>query len=524
MNREQLCCRAPRSGAWSRLACLCAILAAFVIGAPAQDAHPSPHNPQFINLVSFNFTDGWYPFLGLVQGFDGNLYGTTLLGGTTGGFNGTFYRVTPAGAFTTLYNFCPEPNCPDGSGPGESGSLALGPDGNFYGTTENGGASAADSNNPCFPFGGCGTIYKMTPDGTPTTLYNFCSQPNCVDGDLTYAGLVLAADGNFYGTTPANGANSNSNCYGGRLGTGCGTVYRITPAGDFKTIYSFCALDNCADGTTPYNSLTQGADGYLYGMTSAGGANGFGTIFKISLNGNLTTLHSFDNTDGDCSFICAPLVQATNGKLYGAAPYGGPNNGPWGTIFEITPAGNFTNLYNFCAQSHCPDGAFPQALTQGSDGNLYGGANAGADGPGTIFKLTLGGSLTTVHSFDGVAGQAPGGANPVALIQASNGTLYGNTTGGGLSGNGVVFSLNLGLAPTVETVPMFGRVGSSINILGSELANTTGVSFGGTPAVFTIVSSTLITATVPAGASSGFVTVSSSKGELKSNAKFHVRP
>ncbi len=418
----------------------------------------------------------------------------------------------------TVYDFCAQTNCTDGAIPNETGALALGTDGNFYGATENGGASAVSG--PCVPYG-CGTIFKITPTGTLTTLYNFCSQPNCVDGDLDYSGVVLGADGNFYGTTPGQGANTNSMCPGGLFyGVGCGTVFKITPEGAFSTLYSFCSQPNCADGAAPYSGLVQGMDGDLYEIASVGGANGDGTIFKITLGGTLTTLHSFDDTDGDCSYFCAPLIQSNNGSLYGTTNYGGANG--YGTVFEITPGGKFTTLYNFCSQTSCADGAYPYPLVQAADGNLYGGAIGGADGYGMLFKLTTAGVLTTLHSFDGVGNQVPGGAYPFGLYQATSGTLYGVTVNGGLTFNGTVFSLDVGLRPFVETVSAFGKVGVQVNILGTNLTDATSVSFNGAAAAFEVISSSLISATVPAGATSGFVTVSTSSGTLRSDARFRV--
>jgi len=227
---------------------------------------------------------------------------------------------------TSLYNFCSQPSCTDGSFLAEGGTLALNTDGSFYGTTASGGASAANG-GPCTPYGGCGTIFQVTPGGSLNTVYNFCSQPNCVDGDVIYSGVVRGTDGNFYGTTPGQGANTGPNCFGGFFGVGCGTVFQLTPQGQFTTIYSLCALANCADGYSPYTGLTAGADGNLYGIASGGGANGDGTIFKLTPGGRLTTLHSFNGTDGFCGFICASMIQAADGSFYGVTNGGGTNGG-----------------------------------------------------------------------------------------------------------------------------------------------------------------------------------------------------
>ena len=195
-----------------------------------------------------------YPQAALVQGSDGNFYGTTPVGGTT--YNGTVYEITPSGALTTLYNFCSQTNCTDGSKP--YAGLVQATDGDFYGTTIAGGAQ------------GNGTIFKITPSGTLTTLYSFCSQSGC-DYGLAEAGLIQATDGNFYGTTDL----------------GAGTVFTITPSGTFTTLYSFCSDPNCADGTSPLAALVQATNGNFYGTTSEGGASdncpgGCGTVFTAA--------------------------------------------------------------------------------------------------------------------------------------------------------------------------------------------------------------------------------------------------
>ena len=216
-----------------------------------------------------------------MQAADGNFYGTTVEGGPHGA--GTVFKITAAGKLTTLYSFCSQANCPDGdqvyAGP------VQGRDGNFYGTTWAGG----DPN--CY--GGCGTIFKITPTGTLTTLYRFCTQTGCPDGAFVAAGLVQATDGSFYGTTAGGGGLS-----------GNGTVFKITAAGKLTTLYSFCSQANCADGGDPVGGLVQATDGNFYGTTEVGannscnGSAGCGTIFQITPAGTPTTLHSFDGTDG----------------------------------------------------------------------------------------------------------------------------------------------------------------------------------------------------------------------------------
>lgn len=219
-------------------------------------------------LVSFDFSTGAAPlYESLVQGPDGNFYGTTNQAGAHN--SGTVFRMTPSGTVTVLYSFCGESNCPDGNQP--DAGLALGSDGNFYGVTTAAGAN------------GDGTVFSITPSGTYTLLHTFAGS----DGAEPQGTLLLASDGNFYGTTTSQGGNR------------AGTVFRITPGGVLTTIYNFCSLGACHDGSAPFGGLVQGTDGLLYGTTTSGGTGFlYGTVFRMSLSGGLTTLHSFVSTDG----------------------------------------------------------------------------------------------------------------------------------------------------------------------------------------------------------------------------------
>jgi uncharacterized repeat protein (TIGR03803 family) len=205
-------------------------------------------------------------------------------------------------------------------------------DGDFYGTTDIGGVY------------GDGTVFKITPSGILTTLHTF----NGTDGASPLAGLVQAPNGDFYGTTYRGGAYSG------------GTVFKIAPGGTFTTLYSFCAKGRCIDGLQPGAALVQATNGDFYGTTYFGGADDFGTVFKITPSGSLTTLHSFCAEDGcpDGEYPLAPLVQGTDGNFYGTTNNGGAH-GNFGTIFKITAGGTLTTLYSFCAQSGCADGAPP---------------------------------------------------------------------------------------------------------------------------------------------------------------------
>jgi len=497
-----------------RLACVVGLMLAGAMASWAQDDQASPDAVKFKSLFSFDGANGQYPERNLVQGLDGNLYGTTGFGGTGNPAcfgPGVVFKLTPAGAETTVYDFGSKPNCADGSFPAEFGTLALGTDGKLYGATSSSGAGGPSGN---------GTVFEITPGGALTTLYSFCLQPNCVDLGIPYSGLVRAADGAFYGIMPGGGANSNpSYCRYSPDGITCGAAYKITPQGVFSLIYSFCSLTNCTDGAVPVAQLISGTDGKLYGTTYVGGANNYGTVFSLTLGGKLTTLHSFNGTDGGLCFPCAPLVQANNGAIYGTSSIGGTNNGN-GTFYVVTPTGTFTTLYNFCSQANCADGANPYTFVQATDGNFYGVTQFGGSSSncGTVFEMTATGTLTTLHSFNGADGCYPAG-----IMQATNGALYGETAGGA-NGDGALVSLSVGLGPFVETLPSSGKVGAHVEILGSDLTGATSVTFNGIAAEFTAKSATLISATVPVGATSGEVEVVTPTRTLKSNTRFVVRP
>jgi len=355
--------------------------AALAIASPAQ---------TFTTLVDFNGANGAYPAASLVQGTDKNFYGTTYDGGAnsppacnySGNVGcGTVFKVAAGRRLTTLYNFCSLTNCADGFNP--YAGLVQARDGNFYGTTWGGGAN------------GYGTVFRITPKGKLTTLYNFCSQTNCADG-FNPSALIQAKDGNFYGTTQY------------------GTVFKITPRGELTTLV--------ACGGQPMAGLVQATDGNLYGETFD---ENTGTVFKITPGGKLTTLLIFDGVDG--ANPSGGLIQATDGSFYGTTQNGGIKG--YGTVFRITATGELTTLHVF----HHLDGAFPQAgVIQARNGNFYGTTSSGgADNTGTVFKITPTGTLTTLHSFNGTDGSDPA----AGLIQATNGKFYGTTTNGGTGNN-----------------------------------------------------------------------------------------
>ncbi len=380
-----------------------------VIAAPAQ---------TYTTLFRFNADQGYGPSA-LVQSANGNFYGTTGLDGIYG--SGTVFEVSPTGEYKTLYSFCAQSNCPDGEYP--PAALAKGSNGHFYGVTQEGGAN------------GYGTVFEITPSGTLTTLYNFCAQPNCSDGGLPQGGLLQARNGNFYGTTTQGGT------------AGLGTIFEMSPTGQQRVLYSVCSLANCADGYLPIASLIQATNGEFYGTMSHGGAQGVGTVFELTPAGVLNTLYNFCSLPAcsDGEYPSASLMQSTSGMLYGTVTSGGSHS--YGAIFEITPAGKFKRLYSFCAQPSCTDGSYPYAaLLQATDGNFYGttvrGGSYGAYGEGTLFKFTPPSTLTTLYSYCDPSCNTAGSPYS-AMIQATNGLLYGTTGEGGEDSAGTVFSLSL---------------------------------------------------------------------------------
>jgi len=442
----------------------------------------------------------------LIQGIDGNFYGTTTVGGIRG--DGTVFKIGPSGTLTTLKSFCTISGCADGDIP--YGGLVQTTDGDFYGTTWVGGA-----------YGG-GNVFKFTPGGAFTTLYSFCSlgEP-CIDGLDLYDGLVQAIDGDFYGTTVGGGANGSND----------GTVFKITASGTLTTLYSFCsqgAYPYCLDGYFVVSGLVQAANGDFYGTTLYGGTADSGTLFKMKPSGALTTLYSFCSQT-NCTDGAGPhgvLVQATDGDLYGTTEYGGAHGE--GTVFRITPSGALATLYSFCSQgSPCADGGRPEAgLIQATDGNFYGttfGCTGCGAEVGSVFQITPAGVLTTLHIFCEQGAPCTEPNSPAApLLQATDGNFYGTSQLGGTNHEGAIFTLSMGLGPFVAARPALGKVGTLVEILGTDLTGATSVSFNGTAAVFTVVSSSLIAATVPVGASTGKIQVVTPTGTLSSNLPFRV--
>ena len=464
---------------WRRACFVSLLCCVTVVSCPAQ---------VFTTLFNFSGdTNGAFPYGGLVQGFDGNLYGTTS---SNTGVSGTVFKMTPDGVLTTIHNF----TLNDG---GRSlAGLALGTDGNFYGTT-------------VVNVGTNGTIFEVTPQGVLTTIFVFQCNPFCSNGSSLQGRLVLARDGNFYGSAALGG---DSKC--GLNNEGCGTVFQVTPAGAETTLHVFELLD----GIMPMDGLAQSINGDLYGVTPEYGPFHGGTVFKFTTQGQFETIHNFDNS---CALVCHPnpdLVQTASGTFWGTSPIGGPQNS--GTIYKMSQSGTVTIMHTFCSFPGCSDAAPTMGLVLATDNAFYGMTTADdcTNACGTIFKITSKGVFTTLYTFKN--------ASPIfdELFQATNGSFYGLARDGGEFGYGIIFKLDVGLKPFVRLVTSSGPVGSVQNILGQGFVGTTKVLFNGKAATFTVISDTLLQAAVPIGATTGFVKVSTPSAVLKSNLKFRVTP
>ncbi len=458
----------------------------------------------FTTLFTFDKINGYGPLAPLIQGTNGHFYGATPQGAANGG--GAIFEMTPSGKLAGGYSFCALANCVDGRQ--TYAPLVQAENGNFVGVTTEGGSACASSGGD----GRCGTFFELTPTGALTTLYNFCSLSNCADGYSPQTAPVEIS-GNFFGSVGLGGTNS------------AGLIYELATDGTFSIRYTFCSQTNCADGSNP-GALVRGPNGNLYGTTVFGGTNRYGTIFEINPSGQLTTVYNFTGNGGDTGV--SSFLQANNGNFYGTTL--NFDNGD-GEIFELSNTGQFTILYTFCGFNCQTQLADPGAMIQASDGNFYGVASiGGANFNGGIFKMTPAGTVSTYLSFPtcNTNFSCPSGFAPGGLMQGTDGNFYGVMDAGGwmpcfgLAGCGTVYKVTTGLPAFVSPYPNYGKVGSVMRIIGNGLTGTTNVTFNGTQAAFNVVSDTYITATVPTGASSGVIDVTTPTGTLKSNVAFRV--
>jgi uncharacterized repeat protein (TIGR03803 family) len=370
-------------------------------------------SPLYTDSNNFLTTgsSGGSPFAGLVQGSDGNFYGTTTYGGTNG--YGTVYQLTSGGAYNTLYAFTGGIDGGDPYGP----LIENGTTGTFYGTTFLGGANNG------------GTIYTITSSGSFNTLYAF--NP-ATDGGNPQAGLVADGTSAFYGTTTTGGQQ------------GSGTVFSVTLQGSYSPLYSF---SGGSDGGDPAGGVITGTDGELYGTTESGGANGFGTVFKLSTAGSLQTLHTFaSGTDG--ATPAAGLAQGIDDNFYGTTTAGGASGD--GTIFSLSYSGSYNQVYAFTGAS---DGATPYApVLAGTDGNLYGATRDGGIGYGTVYNLTYSGSTNFIYDF---SNGSDGGHAYAPVIEGTDGSFYGTTETGGANGYGVIYQFTMTSGSTGTETPLF---------------------------------------------------------------------
>jgi uncharacterized repeat protein (TIGR03803 family) len=492
--------------------------------------------------------EGLYPKAPPVQGTDGNFYGTTpdTIDGTN---SGVVYKITSAGKFTTIHAF------DFAAGYNPNAPLIQGTDGNFYGTTTLGGKTVlpicvAASASPT-----CGTVFKINTAGKVTTLYKFGK----TDGAGPLGPVIQGTDGNFYGTTSEGGTS------------GLGVVFKLTSAGVLTVLHDF----NGADGQTPDAGLVQANDGNFYGVASAGGTLGFGTIFKITSTSDHTfsVLYNFDSTHGATPEVA--LMQHTNGILYGDTDSGDTHGG--GVFYSLNiGAAEFAKLQTLSGKVGTQVSILGQGFI-GSTAVSFGGVNATtftvvsdtyvtANVPtggktGTVTVVRPSGSLNSIQQFKVTptlgSFSPPSGPigtsvtiNGTGLIQTTKVTFGGVpattftvnsdskitatvpsgaktgkivvTTPGGSATSSGTFSVT----PTILSFsPPSGKVGTVVTINGTGLTQTTGVSFGGVAATaFTVVSDLRITATVPTGAITGKIAVTTAGGTATSSATFTVTP
>jgi uncharacterized repeat protein (TIGR03803 family) len=411
-------------------------------------------NAVFSILCYFNNTNGAYPYGTLVQGKDGTLYGTTEGGGVSNN-NGTIFKITTNGVFTSLYDF----DYTTGSEPGAG--LVFGADGLLYGTTSSGGI-------------GYGLIFRTDTNGNLVVLHSF----DGTDGNFPNGSLVEGSDGSFYGTCAGDNGNDR------------GSIFKITTNGTFSAVVVF----NGTNGARPGFELMRSTDGNFYGTTGRGGSHDGGTVFRLTSNGTLTTLYSFevDGAQADNT-----LVRTADGCLYGVTEYGGGDD--FGQFFRISPSGVYSNVTSI---DYIHGGYARGKLACGPDGLLYGTVSYSTfNGRGGVFKVDTNGVLETLANFFGTNGSVPYGG----LTLGSDGNFYGTTRNGGTNADlGTVFRISTN--GTITTLACFnGTNGANPTTMlaqgmAGELYGTT--AFGGTSnkgTVFKVTTNGVLTTVVSFG-------------------------
>jgi uncharacterized repeat protein (TIGR03803 family) len=437
----------------------------------ARDCGSASTASPFVTLYTFTGgADGGQPDAGLIQDAAGNFYGTTEFGGAAN--FGVVFKLDTTGKEAVLYSF---EGGADGAHP--RAGLVQDSEGNLYGTTFEGGVGPCHQQSPnsrgATPTT-CGTVFKVDSFGKESILHSFTGEP---DGANPSAGLAMDAIGGLYGTTS----------YGGTLGFG--TVFKLDTSGKESVLHSFTSWD----GAIPSAGLIQDAEGNLYGTTFRGGTSNLGTVFKLDTTGTETVLYSFmGGTDG--AHPSAGLVRDATGNLYGTTVAGAelcfiigytpptPSTFEYcGIVFKLDPVGKETLLHKFTGP---PDGAIPHAgLIVDAAGNLYGTTYEGGTGGcfiaagygpeflgcGSVFKLDPTGMETLLYSFPGASGSNWGPTSSLTLDAAGN--LYGTTSqGGGVCGGlgcGGVFKLSADIVPPQVSPPTFSPLGGTYNSIQS---------------------------------------------------------
>jgi len=415
-----------------------------------------------------------------VQSRSGLIYSNT----TGSGSDGSLFDFSNGGVTTYFITF----NTIDGAVP--SPHMLLGSDGNLYGADLAGGTF------------GYGVLFRLTPAGKYTKLHEF----NGGDGEGPFS-LVEASDGNIYGVTKG--------------GAFFPTLFKYTPAGVFSTLYTF---DN------PHGvfaqSIIQAFDGNLLVTSLEGGTNNNGTIVELSKAGKVLSTYKFPGGVGGS--LPMALVAGSDGNYYGVTNSGGQTTGfGYGTVFRYTPQGTVTILYALNSPGTTGDGTYPFGIVQASDGFLYGTTTAGgANNLGSLFRISTSGAYTSLYSANAAIGDPYG-----APMQDTNGLIYmaaiydGPTNNGTYhSGYGAMVSVNAGAPAFAKLVQNLRSVGQQAQILGQGFTGTTSVTFNGISATsFKVVNDTYVTATVPSGAKTGPVVVTTPTGTLTSFPNMTIR-